>query len=166
MSRFNSKTVSYILWALWPAMGLAGMHRFYNKRYASGILWLFTFGLFGVGQIIDLFVIPDMVDQHNAKVRAQLGMSSYGVPLPQTTPAEVVVSTPPQKPPTVDQWMIEFTRAAQRRNGHLSVTQAVLDTGCTFDEAEKVFKRMLKAGYVDIKNEPSTGVVIYEFPQL
>jgi TM2 domain-containing membrane protein YozV len=166
MNRFNSKTISYILWALWPTMGLAGMHRFYNKRYASGILWLFTFGLFGVGQIIDLFIISDMVDEHNAKVRARLGMSSYGVPLPNTVTAEAVVSNHPPKPPTVDQRMIEFTKAAQRRNGHLSVTQAVLDTGCTFDEAEKVLKRMLKAGYVDVKNEPNTGVVVYEFTEL
>lgn len=146
-------------------MGLAGMHRFYNKRYASGILWLFTFGLFGVGQIIDLFIIPDMVDEHNAKVRARLGMSSYGVPLPHVT-ADAVVDAPPQKPPTADQRMIEFTKAAQRRNGYLSVTQAVVDTGCTFEEAEKVLKRMLKAGYVDVKNEPSTGAVVYEFIEL
>jgi len=35
-------------------LGLAGIHRFYRGRILSGILWLFTGGLFLIGTILDL----------------------------------------------------------------------------------------------------------------
>jgi hypothetical protein len=34
----------------------------------SGLVWLFTGGLFGVGWIIDFFLIPEFVEEHNKKV--------------------------------------------------------------------------------------------------
>jgi TM2 domain-containing membrane protein YozV len=164
MSSMNNKTVAYILWAVWPLTGLAGLHRFYNKRYVSGFVWLITFGFFGIGQIIDLFYIPDMVEAHNADIRARLGMSPYGVPLNgSNTPAQVM---PPARPRTADQLMVELAKAAHNHNGRLSVTQAVIATGCTFDEAEKTLRTMFKSGYVGLANDPDSGAVVYEFVEL
>jgi ribosomal protein L40E len=37
--------------------GVLGIHRFYVNRVWSGILWLLTFGLFGVGVLVDLILI-------------------------------------------------------------------------------------------------------------
>jgi hypothetical protein len=34
----------------------------------SGLVWLCTFGLFGVGWVIDLFLLPEFVEEHNKKV--------------------------------------------------------------------------------------------------
>ena len=49
------------LWALLlcaaGAVGVAGLHRFYVGKIATGILWLLTGGLLGVGQLIDLVMI-------------------------------------------------------------------------------------------------------------
>lgn len=38
------------------AFGYFGVHRFYDRKIFSGIIYLFTFGLFGIGVLID-FVI-------------------------------------------------------------------------------------------------------------
>jgi uncharacterized paraquat-inducible protein A len=38
-------------------LGVLGIHRFYVNRVGSGILWLLTLGLFGVGVIVDLILI-------------------------------------------------------------------------------------------------------------
>jgi TM2 domain-containing membrane protein YozV len=60
----RSVAVAYLLW-LPCLMGISGIHRFYTGRWVSGIVWLLTGGLCGVGQIIDLIFIPRMVEDHN-----------------------------------------------------------------------------------------------------
>lgn len=64
----RSTPVSYILWLL-CLVGLFGLHRFYHGRWVTGLIWLFTFGLLGVGQIVDLFLIPGMVRVSNLEER-------------------------------------------------------------------------------------------------
>lgn len=45
--------------ALWLCilLGFLGVHRFYIGRGGSGLLWLFTVGLCGIGWIADIFLI-------------------------------------------------------------------------------------------------------------
>lgn len=52
----HSIVIGYILWIF----GFMGAHRFYYGRPISGVIWFFTLGLFLVGWIIDLFLIPGM----------------------------------------------------------------------------------------------------------
>jgi TM2 domain-containing membrane protein YozV len=177
----NTKSTSYLLWALW-LFGLAGIHRFYNKKYGSGIFWLITWGCFGIGQMIDLLLIPEMVDEHNYRERLRLGATQFGM-LPQATvqwvvPSDtagaMVANTQPSQnviaqtntPPTKEQRMITLLKAAQARGGKLSVTQGVLDTGLSFEEVEATLKEMVKSGYVAATNDPHTGVVTYDFIEL
>ncbi len=55
---------AYLLW-LPCLLGVNGLHRFYSGRWISGLAWLLTFGLCGVGQVIDLIFIPRMIEDHN-----------------------------------------------------------------------------------------------------
>ena len=154
-------TSAYILW-LGCLLQLHGLHRLYNGKVFTGFLWLFTLGLFGVGQLIDLVLIPNMVDEHNTKLRARLGVSEVGIPLYQPVVATSVMN-PKQ---TRSQLMLKLLKAAENRRGMLSVTQAVIDTEASFAEVEATLKEMLKTGYVAIDNHPDTGVVIYHFLEL
>ena len=52
----HSKVIGYVLWIF----GFTGSHRFYYGKPISGTIWFFTAGLFLVGWIIDLFLIPSM----------------------------------------------------------------------------------------------------------
>lgn len=42
--------------AITLCLGWLGVHRFMQKKYGTGILWLCTFGLFGIGWIADIVV--------------------------------------------------------------------------------------------------------------
>jgi TM2 domain-containing membrane protein YozV len=65
----KSVIVAYLLWCL-TFVGFAGIHRFYAGKWISGLIWLFTGGLFLIGQLIDIILIPGMIREAN--LRAQL----------------------------------------------------------------------------------------------
>ena len=52
----HSKLFGYALWIF----GFTGAHRFYYGRQITGTIWFFTFGLLGIGWLVDLFLIPSM----------------------------------------------------------------------------------------------------------
>ena len=171
----NNVGVSYILWA-GILVGLGGLHRLYNGKILSGLLWLFTGGLFGVGQLIDLFFIPNMVEEHNLKFRLR-ELRRNKLPIDNLISLKMqglmgaLLSSKPLKPETQaplnpEQLRIGLLKAAQANRGQLSVTQGVMATGAPFKKVEAVLKDMLKAGYVGIDNDPETGVVVYVFKEL
>jgi len=67
------KSIGYILWIF----GFTGSHRFYYGKPISGTIWFFTMGLFLVGWIIDLFLIPSM--DRRADFRYHSGHIDYTV---------------------------------------------------------------------------------------
>lgn len=64
----KSGPAAFILW-LCCFIGLCGLHRFYLGRFWTGLLWLATLGLLGIGQLVDLFLLPSMVRQQNLERR-------------------------------------------------------------------------------------------------
>lgn len=157
--QMNKVGSAYILW-LGCLLQLHGLHRIYNGKIGTGLLWMCTLGLFGVGQLLDLLLIPNMVEDYNTKLRARIGVSAAGVPLSQSIVATAVVK------PSRDQLMVLLLKAAAAHNGKLSVTQGVMDTGASFAEVEATLKEMVISGYVGVDNHPDTGVVIYNFLEL
>lgn len=67
------KKVGYLLWIF----GFLGAHRFYFGRPVTGTIWFFTFGLFLIGWIVDLFLIPGMDKEADLRFRA--GPINYSV---------------------------------------------------------------------------------------
>ncbi len=60
----KSTGAAYLLWLL-CFCGFFGIHRFYAGRWVTGLIWLFTGGFFLIGQIVDLFLIPVIIDEEN-----------------------------------------------------------------------------------------------------
>jgi TM2 domain-containing membrane protein YozV len=54
-----------VAWILLTFFGYLGMHRFYLQKWFTGLLWLVTVGLFGVGWLFDLWTLNDQVDEYN-----------------------------------------------------------------------------------------------------
>ncbi len=64
----KSKAVAYLLWFFF---GFFSAHRFYLGKVTSGVIYLLTGQLLGIGWIIDLFLIDGMVDQYNLENRVR-----------------------------------------------------------------------------------------------
>ncbi len=71
--------LSYLFWCA-CFVGVFGLQRFYNRKPASGVLWLLTFGLCGIGQLLDLVLVPDMVRQANQSLLLEQALSGAEAP--------------------------------------------------------------------------------------
>lgn len=69
---FRSTGVAYALWAL-CLVAVSGVHRLYTGRYITGVIWLLTWGLLGIGNFIDLFLIPSLVRRKNRELARSFG---------------------------------------------------------------------------------------------
>ena len=58
----NDYTVAWILLAF---LGVFGAHRFYMGKWVTGLIYLFTGGLFLLGWLYDLVTLNDQVDELN-----------------------------------------------------------------------------------------------------
>ena len=66
MNDTHSLLIGYLLWIF----GFLGAHRFYFGRPVSGTVYLFTFGLLGIGWLVDLFLMPSLERQQTQAMRS------------------------------------------------------------------------------------------------
>ena len=69
----HSKLIGYLLWIF----GVMGSHRFYFGRPISGTIYFFTLGLFFIGWLVDLFLIPSM--DREADIHYTAGLIDYNL---------------------------------------------------------------------------------------
>lgn len=69
----HSTLIGYLLWIF----RFFGAHRFYYSKPISGTLYFFTLGLFFIGWIVDLFLIPGM--DREADIRFNEGEIDYNI---------------------------------------------------------------------------------------
>lgn len=69
----HMKSIGYILWLF----GFTGSHRFYYGKPITGAIYFFTFGLFLIGWLVDLFLIPSM--DRRADRKYKVGRIDYNL---------------------------------------------------------------------------------------
>ena len=66
--RFRSGRYDYnVAWVLLTFLGIFGIHRFYMGKWFTGILYLFTGGLFLIGYIYDYWTLNDQLTILNSE---------------------------------------------------------------------------------------------------
>lgn len=65
--RFTAGRYDYtITWILLTFLGLLGIHRIYLGKWISGIIYLLTGGIFGLGYLYDFWTINSQVSELNS----------------------------------------------------------------------------------------------------
>lgn len=64
--RFYQGELDYnVSWLLLAFLGLFGIHRMYMGKWLTGLIYLLTGGLFGIGYIYDLWTLNDQISLIN-----------------------------------------------------------------------------------------------------
>ena len=160
----KSKGLAYILWFL-CAFSICGAQRFYCKRYISGLIYLFTFGLFGIGQFIDLFTIPNMVDEENLKYQALYGYQNINI----NGKPQVTLSVSNQTPSILNAAKsqaasdtIKILQAAKNNGGMISLSDCVLATGKETAQVKQTIEKMCQDELIEMTNLPDSGAIVYK----
>ena len=60
--RFQSGPVDYSIgWVLLTFLGLFGIHRMYMGKWLTGLVYLLTGGIFGIGYLYDFWTLNDQI---------------------------------------------------------------------------------------------------------
>lgn len=67
VARFRPGPYNYnVAWLLLTFLGVLGVHRFYLGKWITGLLYLLTGAVVGLGWLWDLWTLNDQVDEANA----------------------------------------------------------------------------------------------------
>ncbi len=140
----RSLALSYGLWCL-SLVGICGIHRIYNRKPFSGFLWLFTFGLCGIGQFVDLLLIPGMVERANRQINMAFGS---------------VASLPP-----IDRQLLRLARQTGEKGFTLNDALIELDLPSQLDgpSLQREIEKLLQLELLDVGND-ERGRVVYREP--
>jgi TM2 domain-containing membrane protein YozV len=56
-----------VAWIMLTFVGFLGIHRFYLGKLVTGVIWLLTGGLLGLGWLYDLWTLNGQVSEANAR---------------------------------------------------------------------------------------------------
>lgn len=141
--------MSYFLCAAGLFTPLAGLHRFYLEKPVSGFFYLFTWGFFGIGTIIDLIRMPTLVDNFNLRLlfsnatqTALLGSRAH-----LTSPERSIL------------------HCANNNDGVVTVAMASLASGLDLVKSKVELDRLYRSGFCN-KDIDEDGHEIYQFKGL
>jgi TM2 domain-containing membrane protein YozV len=179
MRRYDTG-LAYLFWLI-SFSGFAGLHRFYLGKPVSGLLYLLTWGFFGVGTIIDAIRMPDLVrrarlerriDQlldydegdlpgaggRTRRVDQVSGGSAGGWSLSRGTPGSIRGSA---RRGGLEH---EILTHALERHGLVTPSRVALEVGTTPEKVRQQLEKLVVQGFAN-PAVSRDGAMVYVFPE-
>jgi TM2 domain-containing membrane protein YozV len=158
--------IAYLLWVL-SGFGVFGFHRFYLGKIPTGLLWMCTGGLGGIGSIYDLLTLPRQVQDANmrknfqAQFYASHAQSAYA---PRGGGWRTVDDGDVRIVRDNESAEKQILRLAKKRGGILSPSEVALESDISIDQAKKELEELVSKGVAEIRVR-SSGTIVYAFPE-
>jgi len=156
-----SVVIAYILWLL-SGFGLAGFHRFYLGKIPTGLLWMFTGGLLGIGSIYDFITLPGQVREANIRRAIEDGVR-HNININHTWrnvndgEAHIV-----REKENVERVILKL---AKSNKGILTASELALAANISVEEARRDLDAMVSKGFAELRVRQS-GTLVYTIPDL
>jgi TM2 domain-containing membrane protein YozV len=145
--------IAYLLWLV-SGFGMLGFHRFYLGKIPTGILWMCTGGLCGIGALFDFFTLSSQV--RDANLRQTMGQVDeiYRGYRHNTTGYHTG--------DTIEQSILKVARI---NKGILTPADLALTGNISLDDAKKALDAMVSKGFAEIQVR-KTGSLVYVIPDM
>lgn len=155
--------IAYLLWCC-SIFGWLGLHRFYLRKIPSGILWMCTGGLFGVGTIYDFFTLPMQVREANLRLalynRSRSGHKVNNWRYANDGQARVIKTG--ENKESLERIILKL---AKENKGILTASEVALSADITIDEAKKYLDTLVTKGFAELRVR-KTGALVYVMPDI
>jgi hypothetical protein len=135
--------------------GVAGLQRIYLGKIGSGILYLLTGGLFGIGTLYDALTLPEQVRHANLQRRLEGprgGMQDFFLDAAQ----------PEQEEASLEHVIL---RTAKKNGGSVSPAEVALEANVSADEAREKLEELVGKGFAEMRVRKRSGNLAYVFPE-
>ena len=154
--------IAYLLW-LFSGFGALGFHRFYLGKIPTGLLWMFTGGLFAVGAIYDFFTLPRQVQEANIRQAILEGVFRPSFRQNQTWrdvsdgEARIV-----REKESIERTIL---RIAKENKGVITASEVALAANISIDEAKRDLDALVSKGIAELRVRKS-GSLVYTIPEI
>jgi hypothetical protein len=161
-----STGIAYLLWFI-SGFGALGFHRFYLGKIGTGLLYIITGGLFGIGCVYDLITLPLQVREANLRMGWRNAL--YGPQQQQpmrhvggtSLHGEESASGRNRREP-LEQVIL---KTAKRNNGVATPSEVALESGRSLDEVKAALEKLVEKNYAELRVSRKNGGLVYFFSE-
>jgi TM2 domain-containing membrane protein YozV len=155
-----STGLAYLLWFL-SGFGALGFHRFYLGKIPTGLLWMCTVGLIGIGSLYDFFTLGGQVREANIRNalyadyagRRESGGWRY------VNDGEARTTGEKERLERV------ILKLAKQNKGIVTASEAALEANVPLEEAKQALDTLTAKGFAELRVRRS-GSLVYVIPEL
>ena len=157
-----SVRMAYLFW-LPSLFGIAGLQRLYIGKVGTGLLYLLTGGLLGIGTLYDAITLPHQVREARFQMRLREALD-YDEDLHVSSGYRTRREGEPRRARSAAAIEQVILRTARNNGGVTTPAEVALEGNITTDKAKEYLEKLVSKGFAEVRVK-SSGVVVYVFPE-